>query len=137
MRRSSILNGEPVGEFNLRIPLTEEDIQQNESKFVANMRLITKEQRILDHAKAVFKEKTMKQVNENKELLKMIDDGFIEKEMKAVEIPNPEKGIFEYFKPEIDEDTGELVLLATKDMTSREKRQFRMRFSKDSLETDA
>ena len=123
------LLSEPIGEYDLQIQLTELETEERQAKFFANCNHIHKREIILDAAKAEFKDQTSAQKTENTRLMKELNDGYIEKTVRAIEWPNFEKGIFEYYA-EGDMEVDGVAPMATKTMTAKERRQYKLLYAK-------
>ncbi len=124
------LIGEPIGEYKLQIQLTEQEVEERQAKFFSNHAHIHKQQVIVDAAKQTFKDNTSMHVTENTRLMKELNDGYVEKEVRAIEWPNWEKGVFEYYR-EDDMDLADKEPMATKVMTAKERRQFKLQYSRE------
>lgn len=121
--------GEPIGEFELKIPLSEQEIAERKEVFFKNAAHIAKQQKLVDEAKAKFKDETTMQSRENKEIMDELNNGFVEKTIRAVEWPNIDKGVMEYYA-EGEDGTDGVSPIAVVTMSIAQKRQFRMIYAK-------
>lgn len=127
--KQHMLIGEPIGQYMLEVQLTEKEVEERQAKFFANHAHINEHQKKLDYAKVVFKDNTAMQITENKKLMDELNDGYIQKEVRAIEYPNWEEGRFEYYAEGVDAGDG-IAPIATKTMTAKEKRTYRIAYSK-------
>lgn len=125
MSKKPNLMGEVIGEYDLRVPLSDDERTEKQEKFAKNHQHIYKQKLILDAAKAEYKDQTEMFVRENKDLLAEVSQGYVEKTVRAVEWPNVEEGVFEYYAE--NADGTPLVVVP---MTPTQKRQLRIAYQK-------